>query len=381
MSLIYLDNSATSFPKAPGVPEAVSNAIMTAGSSGRASYEESLNGSRILFNCRQQIAKLFCVADSSRIIINSGATESLNTVIQGYLGTGMRVLTSSSEHNSVMRILHHLKNSKGINIDYFKCHDDGTVDLCHYRTLLKRSPDLVILFHASNVSGAISPIGEMINDAHRHGSLVCIDGAQSAGHETIDLTKMKVDFFCFSGHKGLLGPAGTGGFYIKEGLEVTPLNFGGTGSLSEEETQPVFLPDRYESGTTNIPGIAGLGESVSYILKQGVGNIKKKEKTLTGLLVDGLNDINGIKTVGPVSPEKRNSVVSFVHNNLDLSVIQEGLDDMEIASRMGFHCAPSAHKALGTFKTGGTIRLSPGYFNTAEEIKKTITVIRNIVNG
>lgn len=378
--MIYLDNSATSFPKAPGVAEAVTNAINSAGTSGRASYGEALKGSRILYTCRDNLARLFSVKDSSRIILNSGATESLNTIIQGFLRKNMSVLTTSTEHNSVMRVIQYLKEEKNISLDRFHAMEDGTADLRSYRESLKNSPDLVVLCHSSNVTGAVIPLKEMIHEAHAAGALVCIDGAQSAGHEEINLEDIDADFFCFAGHKGLLGPTGTGGFYIKEGIELRPLLFGGTGSRSDEEFQPKMVPDLYESGTRNIAGYAGLALSVSYILNEGVSVIREKESQLTEQLIRGLNKIRGITTFGPPAGAKRNSVISLIHDRIGISDLAEQLDDAEIAQRMGLHCSPSAHKVLKTYHSGGTIRFSPGYFNNSEEIEKTIQTIREITN-
>ena len=381
MSLIYLDNSATSFPKAPGVAEAVQDAILNAGSSGRASYEEALKGSRIIFTCRENLARLFSVKDSSRIILNSGATESLNTVIQGYLKQNMKVLTSSAEHNSVMRVLQHQKIEKNITLNRFNCHNDGSADLESFREQLKDSPDLLVICHSSNVTGAVFPIKEMISEAHKYKTAVCIDGAQSAGHEEINLEELQADFFCFSGHKGLLGPAGTGGFYIREEMEIDPLIYGGTGSLSNEEYQPQALPDRYESGTRNIPGFAGLSASVSFILNKGIDVIKMKEEKLTASFIKKLKEIKHITVLGPDSSSLRNSVISLICDTMDISELAEYLDEAEIAQRMGLHCSPSAHKTLGTLKKGGTIRLSPGYFNSEKDIEETVTSIRTILHG
>lgn len=381
MSLIYLDNSATSFPKAPGVKEAILEALSHAGTSGRASYEEAVKGSKILYTCRKNIARLLGVENCSQIIFTSGTTESLNTVLKGFLKKGMRVLTSSAEHNSVMRVLSFLQSDRQVELYRFANAIDGSADLNSYGEFLKEFPDLVVLCHSSNVTGAIYPLKEMIESAHKAGALVCIDGAQSAGHEEIDLMDLEADFFCFSGHKGLLGPAGTGGFYIREGLEIQTLIHGGTGSLSEEEKQPEMLPDRYESGTQNIHGLAGLAESTAFLLKTGVAEIQKREQKLSSMLIAGLQSIEGIEVFGPGESALRNAVVSFNHRDMEISDLAEALDDERIAQRMGLHCTPSAHKILGTFERGGTIRFSPGFFNTEDEIKKTIDRIRNIIYG
>lgn len=381
MSLIYLDNSATSFPKAPGTADAVKKAILTSSSSGRASYDESLSAGRLLYSCREKLAELFSVRDSSRIILNSGATESLNTVLRGFVQKGMKILTSPAEHNSVMRPLHYLEREKEISVGSFNCCKDGSVHMDSFLESLKNSPDLLILSHSSNVTGAVFPIGEMIESARKSGVTVCVDGAQSAGHELVNLTELDADFYCFSGHKGLLGPAGTGGFYIKEGLKINPLIFGGTGSLSEEEIQPEFLPDSFESGTRNIPGLAGLSESVSFILTEGINNIKERESILTEKLINGLKEIPGITIHGPDDKNLRNSVISLTHDTMAIDELAEGMDDAGIAQRMGLHCSPAAHKVLGTFQSGGTIRLSPGYFNSEKDIENTLLSIRNIINA
>ncbi|MBN2657613.1 MAG: aminotransferase class V-fold PLP-dependent enzyme [Spirochaetales bacterium] len=380
MSLIYLDNSATSYPKAPGVAEAVRDNLLSCGTSGRASYDQALEGSRVLYDCRRNLASLFSLPDSSRIVLNSGATESLNTVIKGFLKPGMRALTSRGEHNSVMRPLNALKGHGNV-LDRFNCRSDGTADLDDYRTRLKSKPDLVVLCHSSNVSGAVFPVEVMIKDAHEAGALVCLDGAQSAGHKSINLSELDADFYCFAGHKGLLGPAGTGGFYIKEGIEIGSLMEGGTGSASQEEIQPRFLPDLYESGTRNIPGLAGLRASTAFLLETGVDVIGKKEMDLSLRLIEGLKSIEGITVAGPRNPALRNSVVSFFHDRVDISELAEELDDAGIAQRMGLHCAPSAHKSLGTYDRGGTIRFSPGYFNSDEDIDSALEAVREIVNG
>ena len=380
MSLIYLDNSATSFPKAPGVADAVKDAILNCGSSGRASYDEALNGSRILYQCRENLAELFHIKDSGRIILNSGATESLNTVINGFIKEGSKILTSSIEHNSVMRLLDHLKTNRRVDVRQFKCHTDGSADMNSYEQELAKKPDLVIICHSSNVTGVIFPVKEMISKAHDKKVQVCLDGAQSAGHEDIDLIDLDVDFFCFSGHKGLLGPQGTGGFYIKESLRLSPLIFGGTGSYSENERQPELLPDRFESGTRNIPGFAGLSASVGFILTEGSGKIQAKEQNIIHKLYNELLSIKGVHIQGPTLSKRRNSVISFTHETMEIDELTERLNDEGIALRMGLHCSPSAHKTMGTFRSGGTIRLSPGYFNTEKDIEKTISSIRNILH-
>ncbi len=377
--MIYLDNAATSFPKAPGTAEAVTRFLLETGANaGRSSHKGAMEASSILFECREALAELFGIGESDRIIFTSNTTEALNTAVFGMITEGGTVLTSSMEHNSVMRPLRFLEKSRGIRILEFGSDRSGYPDMEDFRRLLGEKPDFLIITAASNVTGIISPFEEMAEEAAVRNIPVCVDGAQLAGHYPVNISDTKIDLFAFPGHKGLLGPTGTGGLYISERVNPVPLMFGGTGSRSSEEFQPDFLPDKYESGTPNIASIAGLLASVSFILKEGVERIRKKEEEITSFLTSGLQSVKGLSLVPSGQEHIKTPAVSVIHETLTVSEITRILDKNDIAVRMGLHCAPSAHRTVGTFDNGGTIRFSPGFFTTEEEIEKTIDILKGI---
>jgi cysteine desulfurase family protein len=378
--MIYLDNAATSFPKAPGVAEAVSNFLVKIGANaGRSSHKGAIESSSILFNCREALAALFGVKKSERIIFTSNTTEALNIAIMGMLKPGSRVLTSSFEHNSVMRPLNFLKSRDKIEIIRFGCDNFGFPDMKDFKKKVATLPDLLIFSAASNVTGIILPFEEMAGLASSYNVPVCIDGAQLAGHCFLDIEQCGIDLFAFPGHKALLGPTGTGGLYIGAGVNPEPLCFGGTGSRSDREVQPDFMPDKYESGTPNIAVIAGLLESVNFILKTGTDQIEKRESEALFALADGLKNINGLNIFMSDSCKRVSPVISFTHNTKSISDIARSLDLNEVAVRMGLHCAPSAHKAIKTFDKGGTVRLSPGYFTSRSDIDDALYIIKDAV--
>ena len=378
--MIYLDNAATSFPKAPGTAAAVSRFLNEVGAnSGRSSHPQARESSSIIFNCREILADFFGNLNSDRIVFTSNATESLNIAIQGMVREGATVLTSSIEHNSVMRPLRFLEQTRGIKILKFSADRFGFPDLKDFQDKLKVKPDFLVFSAASNVTGVIVPFEEMSLAATGAGIPVCVDGAQLAGSRKINLTETGIDLFAFPGHKGLLGPTGTGGLYIGEKADPAPLFFGGTGSRSSEELQPSFMPDKYESGTPNIAGIAGLLESVGYINKIGIDKITERENMLSGLLIEGLKGIDDMDIFSPLDEHDHTAVVSINSSRMSISDLTLHLDRKEIAVRMGLHCAPAAHRTLGTFEAGGTVRLSPGYFTTEQEIEETLNIIREIL--
>ncbi len=377
--MIYLDNAATSFPKAPGTAEAVTRFLLETGANaGRSSHKGAMEASSILFECREALAELFGIGESDRIIFTSNTTEALNTAIFGMITEGSTVLTSSMEHNSVMRPLRFLEKNRGIRILEFGSDRSGYPDMEDFRRLLGEKPDFLIITAASNVTGIISPFEEMAEEAAGRNIPVCVDGAQLAGHYPVNISDTKIDLFAFPGHKGLLGPTGTGGLYISERVNPVPLMFGGTGSRSSEEFQPDFLPDKYESGTPNIASIAGLLASVRFILKEGVERIRKKEEEITSFLTSDLQSVKGLSLVPSGQEHIKTPAVSVIHETLTVSEITRILDENDIAVRMGLHCAPSAHRTVGTFDNGGTIRFSPGFFTTEEEIEKTIDILKGI---
>ncbi len=375
--MIYLDNAATSWPKAPGTAKAVYDAIdLPLGNSGRSSHGAGIRSDRILFGLREGLADFFSLGDSSRIVFTSGATESLNTVILGLLKPGDRVLTSSMEHNSVMRPLRYLEREKSLEIVTFPSDPaTGYPDLKQYIRLLdEKKTALVITTAASNVNGIIFPVEEMARIATTRGVPLCVDAAQAAGETPLSPESWGIDFLCFSGHKGFLGPAGTGGLYIADPDRLPPLKRGGTGSRSDEEFQPLALPDKFESGTQNIPGLAGWHHSMAYLLSTGPGDLS----ALHTLFLEKLRSLDTLEIVGnpPGNPCAYTPVVSLVPRSCPLSSLTSLLNGNDIAARAGLHCAPGAHKTLGTLSRGGTLRLSPGPFTTVRDIETVCELLK-----
>jgi len=368
--VIYLDNAATSWPKAPGTADAVIQALESPmGNPGRSSHSAGITADRILFELREALAGLFHIEDSSSLILTSGATESLNTVLQGFLKPGQRVITSVMEHNSVMRPLHLLQKQKGLRIDRFDCSPvTGYPDMKQLSRLLEEKPDLLVVTAASNVSGVVFPLEEIADLARTSGVPLCVDAAQAGGEVPLYPETWGIDFLCFAGHKGLLGPAGTGGFYIRDPEMITPLITGGTGSRSREEFQPELMPDKFESGTPNIPGFAGLLHSVAFLTESE--DLRSEAEARTAGLLQNLMALEGFRIIGRDNGDARSytSVISLLPEAGSLTELTSFLNDRDIAVRSGLHCAPSAHRTLGTFAAGGTLRLSPGLFTTDEEL-------------
>jgi len=377
---IYLDNAATSFPKAPGVAEAVFDFLKNTGSNaGRSSHFRAIKASRIIFETRMLIAELFGIKDETQIIFTSGTTESLNLVLLGLIKEGQHILTSSLEHNSVMRPLHYLREKKGISIETFSIDSKLEVDLNDFRDKVVRKPDLIISTAASNVIGTIFPVKEMADIAHTMRIPFIVDAAQYAGNQVINLSATQIAAFCVPGHKSLLGPTGTGFLWLSENTCPEPLKFGGTGSKSYQEIQPDFLPDKYESGTPNITGLAGLKAALEFIDKKGMQNIINQKKEICKYFFSALKQIDELEIKSPESMEIQSGVFSISPGNISLSDFTCELDRKGIAVRMGLHCAPAAHKAIGCFDKGGTLRMSPGYFTTIEDITNTIKVLKEII--
>lgn len=376
--MIYLDNGATSFPKAPGVADAVYDYLNRIGANaGRASYKNAREASGILFETRENLASLIGVEDDSRICFTSNATEALNTVILGAVKPGDTVLTSRMEHNSVMRPLRWLEANREVNIVQFGLDEKGNVNLDEFKDCLLYAPSFVISTACSNVSGLIFPYKEIGRLAKESGAKFILDASQLIGMYPFKVDE-NMDAVCFPGHKGLLGPSGTGAFYAKEDFQFKPLMFGGTGSRSNEEFQPEFLPDKFESGTPNLAGLAGLNVSLEFLLKIGIPKIRNHKIDIIEELINGLEKIDHINIHSPKNLEKQIGVISITSEKMDISELTALLDKEDIAVRMGLHCAPSAHKEMSTFKLGGTVRLSPGYFTTPEEVEKVLDVLQKI---
>ncbi|HOI06907.1 MAG TPA: aminotransferase class V-fold PLP-dependent enzyme [Deltaproteobacteria bacterium] len=375
--IIYLDNAATSWPKPAAMLEAMSAFSSSVGANpGRSGHTLSIEAARIVLDAREALAQLLGIRDMLRVAFTKNATEALNIAILGLLGDGGHAITSAMEHNSVMRPLRFLE-SKGVQTSVVPCASTGELDPQDILPLIRKDTKAVIITHASNVTGTIMPIARIGALCRERGIVLCVDASQTAGAVPIDVEAMNLDVLAFTGHKALLGPQGTGGLYLRKGLEsrIPPLMHGGTGSRSEFETQPDFMPDRYESGTPNTIGLAGLGAGVRYLLERGVDAVRGHEMGLTARLIAGLSSIPGVTVHGVRDAARQTAVVSFTMAGTRPSDIVLFLDaDHGIMARPGLHCAPSAHRTIGTFPDG-TVRFSPGSFTTASEIDAAIQAV------
>ncbi len=379
---VYLDNAATSFPKPEVVYTAMDQFMREVGASpGRGGHRRALEASRVVHRARSALARLFNAPDPSRIVFAKNATEALNAIFYGFLNKGDHVVTSSMEHNAVWRPLRHLENSGVIELTEVMCSPEGFLAPGEVEKAMRPNTRLVVLSHASNVTGALLPVEEASEIARKHGVAMAVDAAQTAGVYPIDLAALKIDLLAFTGHKGLFGPPGTGGLFIREGVGLRPLLYGGTGNNSILEEQPEDLPDRFEAGTANAVGIAGLEAGVDFILNEGIERIRRREMELTGYLLSRLSGLAQVNIYGPRDPEKQVGVVSFRVEAGNAAPNEFGyiLDEVfEIAVRAGLHCAPRAHRTLGTLPDG-TVRASLGYFNTEEEIDYLIEALGQII--
>ncbi|MEI6305696.1 MAG: aminotransferase class V-fold PLP-dependent enzyme [Deltaproteobacteria bacterium] len=365
---LYLDNAATSFPKPEEVYIAVMHAMRNIGASpGRGGHRRSVEAGRLLFQTREAIARLFNISDSSRIIFTHSATEALNIAFRGLLLPGDHVITTSMEHNSLLRPLYSLR-SQSVDVTAVKAGGDGRVDPDDVRRALRPNTRLIAISHISNVTGVIQEIDLMAAIAREAGALFLLDAAQSAGSKEIDVNKIGVDILAVPGHKGLFGPQGTGILYVSPSVRIKPLLAGGTGSDATSEAQPDTMPDGFEAGTHNLPGIAGLKSGVEFVMSLGATKIGEKIKLLTNMAAQRLEEIPGITLHNSSDPLHRGGVLSFTVKGMDPSEIAFMLDqDFDIAVRAGLHCAPQAHRTICTYPDG-TLRISPGFFNTPEEI-------------
>jgi cysteine desulfurase family protein len=366
--MIYFDNAATTFPKPTPVYDAVNDFMRTIGvSAGRSAHNQAVAASRVMFDARERLAAMFGARDPGRIVFTANATESLNLAILGSVKPGGRVVVSSMEHNSVMRPLRFLQNERNVTVETVLCDGRGAFDLSIWEKALQKRPDLVVVNHGSNVVGSLAPIASIGALCRKHGARFIVDAAQTAGLLPIDVEAAAVDFLAFSGHKNLFGIQGTGGLYIREGCDPRSLVFGGTGSRSESDEQPLFLPDRYESGTQNMPGIASLVAGARFVENVGAATIFDHGSKLSRMLLEGLSSNSRIKIHGPQTPGEMLPTVSITINGIDNATVAQRLnDEFDIAVRVGLHCAPQAHRTIGTFPNG-TIRISLGFFNTEEE--------------
>jgi cysteine desulfurase/selenocysteine lyase len=379
--VIYLDHAATSWPKPTEVALAMASFLERAGGNpGRSGHRLSIAAARLVYEAREAVGELLGAADPLRVIFTLNATHGINLALRGLLRPGDRVVTTSMEHNAVMRPLRELER-QGVHVTVVPCAPDGTLDPAGVATALTVPARLVVVNHASNVVGAIAPVAQIAPLAHQAGALLLVDAAQTAGLLPTDVEHMGIDLLAFAGHKGMQGPPGVGGLVLRRSLDtaaLAPLVRGGTGSYSEWEEQPMDLPDRYESGTPNGVGIAGLGAGVRWLLDRGVEAVRSHETMLTSELLEGLCGIPGVTVYGPRQPERTVAVVSFTMEGRTVSEVSQLLDEQfGILSRPGLHCAPSAHKTIGTFPKG-TVRFAPGVFTSPRDIRKAVAAVSRL---
>ena len=382
MKDIYFDNSSTSFPKAPNVGRAMGEFIENgAFNINRGSYEGAYEAGSAVLDTREMLKDLFNCPNSKNVVFTPSVTYSLNFFIKGFLKPGDHVLVTSVEHNAVMRPLVQMEKL-GVEFDAVPCDEEGGVTADDFRAYIKENTKAIITTHASNVCGTIIPIEEIGALCKEKGVVYAVDTAQTAGILNIDMQKANIDFLAFTGHKGLLGPQGIGGFIASDKLEglIDPVISGGTGSLSDSEEIPDFLPDRFESGTLNLPGIIGLHQALVYLKEAGIDNMRNEKMEITKYFLDQVKEIEGVKVAGKKTVEGRLGVVSIDFEGFDNSIVSFYLSSKyKIMTRVGMHCAPRAHKTLKTFPQG-TVRFSFSHFNTKEEVDVCIDSIKTILS-
>ena len=373
--MIYLDNAATSFPKAPGVSDRMKYYLDSVGASiNRGVYASAQEAGLVTLTLREQLCALLGHDEPTRVLLTSGATAALNLALAGFLRAGDRVLVSSMEHNAVMRplVLH------GVRFERVPCDREGRLDLAAAEQMLRDKPRLFVLCHASNVCGTVQDAAAVGKLCKLHGVPLLLDAAQTAGHYPVDFAAFGLSALAVPAHKGLLGPQGIGALLVTEefAAQLTPLLAGGTGSASDSEELPPYLPDRFESGTLNLPGIYGWSAAMDYVNKTGIEALRLHEAALTQRFLDGLRDLRGLRLVGPWETEKRVGVISVSFSSMDNAEASDRLErEFGILTRCGLHCAPAAHRTLGTFPEG-TVRFSVGYRTTEAEIDAALTALR-----
>ncbi|MDR1563960.1 MAG: aminotransferase class V-fold PLP-dependent enzyme [Oscillospiraceae bacterium] len=380
--MIYLDNAATSWPKPASVIKAVNNSLVEFGANpGRSGHSMSVQTSEQVFECRRKAAELFNLPNVENVIFTSNCTHSINLLLRGALSPGDHVIHSSLDHNAIVRPLHQLAKS-GVIVSTVKVNpDDEDATLRAFANNIGIRTKMVICTHASNVNGLQLPIRRIGELCHANRVLFAVDAAQSAGVLDIDMQKDNVDYLCLPGHKGIYGPMGTGMLLINNEKRLNSLILGGTGSLSAEPEQPAFLPDRFESGTVNVPGVCGMLAGMELLTELGLDTVRRHEFNLCTMLYDGLSDIEGITFYSP-RPEESKTVplISLNYRDMPSEELASALDREGVAVRAGLHCAPFAHRYMGTLKQG-TVRFSPSIFTTKSEIEQCIAAVREIVKG
>jgi cysteine desulfurase/selenocysteine lyase len=379
--MIYFDNAATSWPKPDSVSEAIVRYMRDVGASpGRSGHRLAVEAERIRFAAREAIARLLGLSDPMRVIFMLNATAALNLVMRGLLPPGSHVVSTSMEHNAVMRPLRALER-QGVALSLVPCRPDGTMDPEAINEHVTPKTRLIVVNHASNVCGTVLPIRAIGALARRRGIPFLVDAAQTAGCWPIDMAAENIDLLAFTGHKCLMGPTGTGGLAIHDDFDIALLPtmiHGGTGSRSEQESQPEHLPDKYEAGTPNIAGLAGLAAGLQYVLDRGVDQIRHHEQELTRRLIAGLNEVAGVRVLGTGDAARQTATVSFTLDGRSPSDVALALDErFDILCRPGLHCAPRAHRTLGTLP-GGAVRLAPGPFSTEADVRQAVDAVASL---
>jgi len=375
--MIYLDNAATTLWKPPGVTQAMTEALAVMGNAGRGAHAPTLQASRIIYDTREALAELFHISNPMRIAFASNATEALNTAIMGILKPGDHVITTECEHNSVLRPLYRMETA-GVSVTFLKADSSGRLDYADLERSRRPNTRAVIVTHASNVTGNVTDLEAVSAFTQEHGILLMVDAAQTAGVFPIDAEKWGISVLCFTGHKGLMGPQGTGGLYVREGIEAAPLKTGGSGIHSFDRNHPSQMPTALEAGTLNGHGIAGLRAALAYIRTVGIEAIYQREQKLAGQFYRGVKDIPGVTLYGDYETEKRAGIVSLNILDLDSSLVSDWLwEDYEICVRSGAHCAPLMHQALGTVRQG-IVRFSFSHVNTEEEVELAVRAVREL---
>ena len=376
--MIYLDNAATTLHKPPQVMEAVLHAMITMGNAARGAHGGALEASRTVFGTREKLARLFSCRRADHVVFTANSTEALNIAINGTIHRGDHVISTDCEHNSVLRPLYRLEEERGVELDFVPADRQGRVDYSDFERLMHPHTRAVVCTHCSNLTGNVMDLARISDIAHRHGALLLVDASQTAGTVPIHMEALGVDVLCFTGHKGLMGPQGTGGLCIRPGVEIAPWKVGGSGVHSYDRHHPMEYPTRLEAGTLNSHGIAGLSAALDVILERGVEDIQRAEHALMQRFYEGVRDIPGITVYGDFSVPERCAIVALNIRDYDSSAVSDELTvTYGIATRPGAHCAPRMHKALGTTEQGA-VRFSFSFYNTEQEVDAAIAAVRAI---
>ena len=374
--MIYLDNAATTMKKPQCVIDAVVAAMSHMGNAGRGATSAALDASREIYDTREKLSDLFNLQNPSRVAFTCNSTESLNTAIKGILSSGDHAITTALEHNSVLRPLYDLQ-AKGMELSIVDCDENGNIDYNDFEKLIKENTKAIVCTHASNLVGNVLDVKKIGSIAKKHNLIFIVDASQSAGVFPIDMQDMNIDILCFTGHKGLLGPQGTGGICVREGIDVRPLKVGGSGVNTFSKEQPVEMPTHLEAGTLNGHAIAGLNAALDYLKEEGIDNIQKREEELMFRFYNGIKDIKDIKIFGNFE-NKRAAIVTFNVGDIDSAAFSDELSfAYDISTRAGAHCAPLMHKAMNTVEQGA-VRFSFSHYNTEEEIDTAIKAVKEI---